>query len=302
MRFALRRAALGLCQLIGVSLLAFGLLELAPGDYLDEMKVDPQLAPETLDQWREQYGLNQGVAARYGKWAQSVLRGEFGMSLAYGRPVSELLRGRLWNTLRLALCALALAWLTAVPLGAWCAAHPQAWAARSVGAAVSAVLALPDLLVALLALALPLWSGIGPVSGRMLPAAVALALVTLPPIFRHTRSSVSQTLALPFVEHLRACGVGERRILARHVLPAAMLPIIPLFGLSLGGLTSASLVVEVVLSWPGMGPLLLESILARDAAVVMAAVLLASCLLVFGNLLADLLLYAADPRIRAEEP
>ncbi|MBL8214768.1 MAG: ABC transporter permease [Bryobacterales bacterium] len=219
MRFAMRRAALGLLLLLGVSLLAVGLLELAPGDYLDEMKVDPSLAPETLEQWREQYGLNQGIATRYGRWAQSVLRGEFGMSLAYGRPVSELLAGRVGNTARLALGALVLAWMTALPLGAWCAAYPSAWAARAIGAAVSAVLALPDLLVALRVLPLPLWLGIGPWSGRIArhngarPGNPAAALQNR--TFTTTKTAPF-SLAPPFAA---ACSMS--RTPARSSLPAS---------------------------------------------------------------------------------
>ena len=295
----LQRLAQTFLRLAGVSVLAFAFLELAPGDYLDEMKVNPQIAPEAVARWREDYGLQRSAVSRYGRWAAAVLQGDFGQSMAYGLPVSRLLWDRAGRTLLLSLTALALSWLIAVPLGVWCAYRPRGVLDRALGVLVAALLSLPDLLVGLLILALALRWGLPPVSGQLLPAALALAAVSFAPVFRHTRSAMREVLALPFVDHLRACGVADRRILFGPALRAAANPLITLFGLTLAGLTSASLIVEVTLSWPGLGPLLLEAILARDVAVVLAAVLLSSALLLVGNLVSDLLLLAADPRIRS---
>ncbi|MBL8222559.1 MAG: ABC transporter permease [Bryobacterales bacterium] len=222
--------------------------------------------------------------------------------MAYGIPVSDLLQGRAWNTLVLSLSALALCWVVAVPLGVWSAARPRGWTDRFAGSAATVFLSLPDLLAGLLALVVTVRLGIVTVNGRFFPAVVALACLAFPAVFRHTRSSMQQALVLPFVEHLRACGVTEGRILFVHAARAAANPMISLLGLSFAGLTSSSLVIEVTLNWPGLGPLLLESILARDMAVVLAAVLLAAVCMLLGNLVADLMLYAADPRIRREAP
>jgi peptide/nickel transport system permease protein len=121
----------------------------------------------------------------------------------------------------------------------------------------------------------------------------------LPVLVRYVRASVADALEAPFVRAARAHGIPERRVLYRHALPAAANPLVSLFGLSLAGLLSMSLLVEVVLSWPGLGPLLLEAILARDFYLVLGLVLASALLLVGGNLLADVLLLATDPRIRA---
>ena len=128
----------------------------------------------------------------------------------------------------------------------------------------------------------------------VLPAA-ALVLGILPALVRHVRASVADVLASPFVRAARAHGIPEGRVLLRHVLPAAANPLVSLFGLSLAGLLSMSLVVEVVMSWPGLGPLLLDAILARDFFLALGLVLVSTVLLVGGNMLADALLLATDP-------
>lgn len=294
----LQRLAGAVLQLAAVSVLAFGLMELAPGDYLDDMRVNPQIPAETVTKWRDDFGLDQPAPLRYWRWVRSVTRGEFGLSMAYGIPVSELLAPRVGRTVALSLLALTLAWLIALPCGVWCAARRGGWADRLLGGGSTLALALPEVLAGLLLLQGALWAAWGPVSGRIGPAAAVLAFVSFPTVFRHTRNSVAETLRLPFVDHLRAAGLSETRILLRHVLPASLNPLVSLLSLSLAGVTSASFVVEVTLSWPGMGPLLLEAILARDVAVVLASVMLAAVLLQAATLAGDLLLFAVDPRIR----
>jgi peptide/nickel transport system permease protein len=132
-----------------------------------------------------------------------------------------------------------------------------------------------------------------------LPTA-ALVLSVLPLLVRHVRAAVSEVLDAPFLLAAEGHGIPRRTLLYRYALPAAANPLISLFGFSIGTLLSGSLLVEVVMSWPGLGPFLLEAILARDLYVVIGGVLLSTFFLVGGNFLADLLLYWADPRIRTE--
>jgi peptide/nickel transport system permease protein len=131
----------------------------------------------------------------------------------------------------------------------------------------------------------------------VLPVAV-LVLGMLPILVRHVRASMAEAIDSPFALSARAQGISRRRLLFRHLLPAAANPLISLFGFSLGTLLSASLLIEVVMGWPGLGPLFLEAIMARDFALVLAVVMLSASFLVVGNLLADILLYRMDPRIR----
>jgi peptide/nickel transport system permease protein len=317
----LRRLAHGLVLLAAVSALSFVLVEMAPGDFFGEMRLDPRLSEETVRLLRERHGLDRPLHERYARWLGSLLRGELGFSFAYGQPVAPLLWPRARNTLLLTATATALAWLVAVPLGVWWASRQRGPAGHALSVLTALLLAVPDLLLAFALLLLAVRTGWFPAGGMVslgheampllaraldvlrhlaLPAA-ALVLGVLPVLLRHVRGAVAAALGEPFVRAARAHGIGERRILFRHVLPAAANPLLSLFGLSLAGLLSLSLLVEVVMSWPGLGPLLLEAILARDFHLVVGPVLLSTLFLVCGNLAADLLLLAADPRIRAEE-
>jgi peptide/nickel transport system permease protein len=316
-----RRVAHGFLLLVGVSVLSFVLVELAPGDYFAEMRLDPRISEATVRALRARYGLGRPLPERYLRWAASLARGELGYSFAYGQPVGPLLWPRVRNTLLLTGTATSVAWMLAVPLGAWWATRRRGVADASLNGLTAILLALPDVVLALGLLLVAVRTGWFPAGGMVslgheqmsagerlrdvaahlvLPV-TALVLGILPVLVRYVRASVADALAAPFVRAARAHGIPERRVLLRHALPAAANPLISLFGLSLAGLLSTSLLVEVVMSWPGLGPLMLEAILARDFYLVLGPVLASTLLLVGGNLLADALLLAADPRIRSEE-
>lgn len=298
-----RRLAWGVAVLALVSIGTFLLAEAAPGDYYAALRLDPRISEAAIATWSARHGLDRPLPVRYARWLGSVARGELGWSLSHQAPVGPLLADRAARTLVLTATATALAWLVALPWGAWAAVRPRRWADR-VGEGTSALLlAVPELVVALAFLlwaAANDWPVLGGADLRHLPLpAVALAAVALPQVLRHVRSAVAGALAEPWAAAARAHGIGGARLL-RGALRAAAPPLVTLLGLSLGGLLSGSFVIEIVLGWPGMGPLLYEAILARDLHVVVAAILLAAALLLAGNLVADLLLVIADPRVRDE--
>lgn len=320
MSFLWRRVVHSFFLLLGVSLLSFGLFELAPGDFFDEMRLNPQISPATVAALRARYGLDRPLPERYARWLRSVASGEMGYSFAYASPVGPLLRDRALRTLALAGTATVLAWLIAIPLGVYSAARQGQWPDRICAAGTSVLLATPDLLVALGLLFLAVRTGAFPTGGMLSPGFAdlepwgkardvvshavlpisALVLGTLPVLVRHVRASMIEALSSPFVRAARGHGIARRRLLFRHALPAAAKPLVSLFGFSVASLLSMSLLVEVVMSWPGLGPLLLEAILARDFHLVVGPVVVSTLFLLAGNLVADLLLYAADPRIRRE--
>jgi len=302
----------GVLLLVGVSVLSFVFAELAPGDYFSELRADPRVSAEAVAALRAQYGLDRPLPVRYAAWVASVIRGDFGYSLAYNSPVGPLLWGRVRATLLLTGTATFLAWLIALPLGIWNATARGTWGDSVSKVVLSFLLAVPDLLWAIVFLMLAVETGYFPAGGMVspgpervedvawhlvLPVAV-LVLGMLPALVRHVRASMAEAIDSPFALSARAQGIPRRRLLFRHLLPAAANPLISLFGFSLGTLLSASLLVEVVMGWPGLGPLFLEAIMARDFALVLAVVMLSASLLVVGNLLADILLYRMDPRIR----
>ncbi len=313
-----RRLVSSLALMLAVSMLSFLLAELAPGDFLADMRLDPRISEDTLAALRARYGLDQPLAVRYLSWLRSIASGELGFSFARNMPVAPLLWPRARNTLALATLATLLAWSIAVPLGVSAAARPGGWIDRLSLAAASLLMAVPEILLGLGCLLLAVRTGAWPTGGMRSPGfedlgawgqardlawhfvlpVTALVLASLPVLLRHVRSAMVEALHAPFVHAARGHGVGRRRLLYRHALPAAANPLISLFGLSIAGLLSGSLLIEIILSWPGLGPLLLEAILARDLHVVVGVILFSGLLLIAGNLLADVLLFLVDPRIR----
>jgi peptide/nickel transport system permease protein len=304
--------------MLAVSAASFTLFQLAPGDFFTEMRLNPQISNDVVNQLRQKYGLDQPVFQRYRAWLCSLSHGDLGFSFAYGAPVRALLLARVPNTLLLTSIATAIAWGLAIPLGTVSAASPQSVLARVVSAGTVTLLVTPELLLALACLVIGVrtgwsrlalttssydaspWQGLRESSTRLLMPTLALVLGSLPALVRHVASAMHEALASPCIVAARAHGIARRRLLYRHALPVALNPLISLFGTSLGSLLSASLVVEVVMGWPGIGPLLLEAIMNRDIYVVIGVVMLSSCLVVCGAFAADVLLFAVDPRIRVE--
>jgi peptide/nickel transport system permease protein len=320
MKYCARRLFHATLLLLGVSIFSFVILGLAPGDFFSPMRLNPQISSRTVTGLRSQYGLDRSLPVRYGHWLQAVLKGDLGPSFAYNSPVTPLLAVRARNTILLTATSMLLAWILAIPLGIWSAVHRGKWGDRAGGAVTSTLLTVPDLVLFLVLLLLAvrtgwfptggmvsasfsdlnLWNKVKDVAEHLFLPALGLAIATLPTLLRHVRSAMIEVLEAPFIRAARAHGIAERRVLFRYALPVAASPLISLFGFSLGTMLSASLLVEVILSWPGIGPLLVEAILAKDVYVVMGAVMLSSVFLVAGNLFADLMLFAADPRIRVE--
>ena len=321
MRYLCLRLGRGLLVLAGVSVLSFVLAELAPGSVFDEIRLDPRISAETVAAMRDRYGLDRSLPDKYFHWVQSIPRGELGFSVAYDSPVGPLLWPRARNTLLLTVPATVLAWCIAVPVGAWAARRPGGPADRATAGATTVLLSVPDLLLGLSLLLLAVRSGYFPTGGMIsvgfaelgpwekakdvvshffLPVA-ALTLINLPVLVRHVRASLLDVLRAPFIQAARGAGIPERRLLLRHALRAAANPLISLLGLSVATLLSASVVVEMIMSWPGLGPLLIEAVAARDLHLVVGAVMCSTALLIAGNLVADALLYVADPRLRARQ-
>jgi len=320
MRYLLRRSAHAAFLLLGVSLLAFAFTVLVPGSYFDEMRLNPQIAPETIVALRSRYELDRPLPVRYVHWVIWLAHGDMGFSFAYNTPVAPLLLVRARNTLLLTVTAMLLAWGIALPLGIWSADHLGGLPDRLLSWGTAALLLIPDLALALGLLVIAVKTRRLPTGGMVSPnfenlsffgkasdlllhmtlPVAALVLSVLPLLVRHVRAAVGEVLVAPFLLAAEGHGIPRRTLLYRYALAAAANPLIALFGFSLGTLLSGSLLIEVVMSWPGLGSFLLEAILARDIYVVIGGVLLSTLFLVGGNFLADLLLYWADPRIRTE--
>ncbi|HET7439671.1 MAG TPA: ABC transporter permease [Terriglobales bacterium] len=319
MKYFARRFVRGVLLLWGVSALCFLFMEMAPGSFFDEMRLNPQISPQTISALRVRYGLDQPLILRYGRWMQSLAHGDLGYSIAYNVPVAPLLWSRAKNTLLLTITATILTWLLAVPLGVWAAAR-RGWLDRLVATGSSFLISIPEIVIGLALLAFVVSWRILPVGGmtsagfdelslmgklrdvllRMaLPTAI-LVLGGIAVVIRHIRASVVEVLDAPYIQAARGLGIGRARLLFRHVLPVAANPAISLFGFSIATLLSGSLLMEVIAGWPGLGPLMLEATLSRDLYLVIGGIMLSAVFMLGGNFIADLLLLASDPRIRTE--
>jgi peptide/nickel transport system permease protein len=319
-RFMAGRLAQAVFLLLGVSFLSFLFLSLAPGDFFQELMLNPQVSSVTVTRLRAQYGMDQPFPIRYGRWLTSAASGNLGYSFAYGSPAGPILWVRARNTLILSTIAFSVSWLLALLLGILCAESPGSLLDRVCHLTTSGLLAVPDLVLGLGFLLFAMRTGWFHVGGMVSPGfdtlsyrhqvidivshlalpVLLLALCNLPLLLRHVRVALMSTLDLPFIRAANGYGIGRFRVLLRHALPAAINPLASLIGLSLASLLSASLLTEVIMSWPGLGPLLLEAIEQHDVYLVLGAVTLSTMLLVAAFIGTDILLYALDPRIRSE--
>lgn len=301
-RFLLRRLRQTLLLLFLLSLLVFLLFELIPGDYLTEMELNAHVSTQQVEQLRSRYGLDQPFYIQYFLWLKAILSGNLGYSFAQQRPAVALIFERLENTLLLGATAFLMTLALMFPIGILSALYSGRWPDR-LGSAFSLLgLSSPPLLLALFGLYLAFvtrWFPLGGLGGPrhwILPGLV-LALPLAAYLIRQLRLEMIDALQQPHVLSAAARGLSPPRIVW-HALRAALNPMISLLGLSWGALLGGSVVVEKIFSWPGLGLLLVDSILSRDLFVALNSILVSALLVIFSNLLADLALAWNDPRIR----
>ncbi len=315
-RLIIRRVVFLIPLLLAVALCSFFLVRIAPGDFFSELSANPQISEETISALRERYALDQPWHWQFVRWLGRALHGDFGYSFACNCPVSLLIVERVMNTMALALAGLLLGLLIALPLGIIAARRRQL--DRILTFFSSLGLSLPAFLLSILALLLAAKTGWFPIGGvrsldydklsvagkladflhhLILPATV-LAVRQAPAYLRQMRVSMLEALSQDYILTARAKGLAERSVFFKHAFRNAAGPIISMFGNSLGSLLSGAFMVEAVMSWPGLGSLAVSSLLSRDLYALIACLIYAALLLALGNLLGDLLLAAADPRIR----
>lgn len=315
-----RRLAQAIPLLFGISLLSFLIVALAPGDPLAHLATDPHISPQTIEALRHRLGLDVPAHIRYWRWLVGLLHGDWGISLQYRIPVSTLIATRALNTLILSLSATLVAILIGVPLGIIAAVRRQSLIDRACGWLSTISLSTPRVFLGLLALLLAAKTGWFPIGGqhsaafdrltsvqRLLDAlhhlilpALVLSLAPLAVYLRQMRGHLLETLDQEYVRTARAKGLSRSAVILKHALRPALNPVITLFGYSIGNLLSGSALVETIMAWPGVGQMTVQAVFARDIYVLMAAVMVTSLLLIVGNMIADLLLAANDPKIKLE--
>lgn len=316
--YILRRLLQTIPLLLGISAMTFLLLQLTPGDFLNQMAENPAISTETLEAMRSRFGLDQPWYVQYGMYLKNVLfRFDFGESFSRHQPVFTVLKDGLLNTLLLASAAAVVTWALAIPLGVWAAVRQYSWIDKGLSLIAFIWLSIPEVLSGLLLLLVAAKTGWFPVGGMrsidwqdldamgkfldlvhhlILPAFV-VGLIPLASRMRQMRANLLDVLRLDYVTTARAKGLDENVVIFKHALRNALNPLITLFGFTLGYLLSGSFIAEIIFSWPGLGRITLDALLTQDQYLVMGSVLMASSMLVLGNLIADLLLAVADPRI-----
>lgn len=297
-----------------VSSAALVLTRLAPGDFTTEL---PALAADDRERLRHDLGLDRPLLEQYVVWLGAALRLDFGQSLLYSRPVSELLGERALNTSILAAAALLLATLLGIPTGIYTGTR-AAGTGRSLLRGVSILLLSVPPLVGSLALVLvaartgwfpiggmtslaaePTWIGwLADVAAHLPVPVLALALPLAATLERVQSQAMAEASREPFVRASRARGVSARAALLRHAWPASLGPVLGVYGMVIGALFSGSFVVEVVTAWPGLGRLMFDALRARDLFLVVGTAAAGATCLALGTLVADLVHAAIDPRIR----
>jgi len=315
-QYLLRRLLIAVPSLLGISLVLFCVLALAPGDPFGELTTNPNVPPEVAAALRVKFGLDDPILVRYWRWLLAMLQGDWGFSFVSRVNVDTLIMQRLPATLVVIGLSQVLALAIALPVGVLAARKPYSIFDQIANTFAFIGFSLPTFFTGLvLILIFSIWldwlpfvyrSDISATGWRwywehlrqaIMPMAV-LALFQAASMTRYVRSAVLDVIRLDYVTTARAKGVGERRVILKHVVRNALIPVVTLVALQMPALFGGAIVTEQIFRIPGIGSLLISSILANDTPVIMAVTFVFSCLVVFFNLMADLLYGWLDPRIK----
>ncbi|RDE09282.1 ABC transporter permease [Pelagibacterium lacus] len=313
-RFVLGRVTMMLASLLVASIVIFLVLEVLPGDPAAFM-LGLNSSAEALQALREQLGLNQPVLARYGAWLSGMVRGDFGISYTYRVPVAGLIADRLWVSLPLAIYALTLSTLIAIPVGLLAAANRNGAVDLGAMGLAQIGIALPNfwfamLLVLVFSVGLrwfssggfPGWEDPGAAMAALTLPAIALALPQASILARIMRSSLIDALEEDYVRTARAKGLTRTQALIRHALRNALIPVITIMGLQFSFLLAGAIIIENVFYLPGLGRLAFQAISARDLIVVRSVVMILVFAVIVVTFLVDIAYALVDPRLRQGRP
>ena len=315
-KYILRRLGISIPVLIGVTLLIFIFISVAPGDPVSSM-IDPTLGDftaERMAQARADLGLDKPLPVRYVLWLKEILHGNLGYSMITRKPVIEMVGHRLWATIRLTLIALAVSVVVGISIGILSAIKQYTWIDYLSTFFSFAAVSIPGFflslgLIYLLALKLKwlptsgmftlgqpqsLWDNIR----HMIMPVMVLGVGSAAPLVRYARSSMLEVMRQEYVNTARAKGQRERWVILKHAFPNALIPLITVIGLRLPGLFGGSVIVEQIFHWQGMGTLAIWAVTNRDYTLLMGLNLISGTLVLGANLLADIGYAIVDPRVR----
>ena len=320
--YVTKRMLQGLLTILLASMLSFIIIQMAPGDYLDTLKQNPKIAEETIQQLTIKFGLDQPWYVQYWRWlVRVVTQLDFGTSFVYNRSVASLLAERIPATLLLAISSIILTWLIAIPLGILSAVKQSSWTDKNLRVISYLGQGVPSFITALFLLIVAQYlspllpvgnmtslnhtelSPIGQIldiGWHMILPTMALSVTSFAGLMRLMRGQMLDVMRQDYIQTARAKGLPEDKVIYVHALRNAINPLITLLGFELASLLGGSFIAEFFFNWPGLGRLILQAVTAQDLYLVMGSLTMGATMLIVGNLLADLLLKAVDPRIKLE--
>jgi len=321
-RYILKRLIQMIPLLVLISIISFGVAKLAPGSVLDKMKANPRVSEERIKMEAERLGEGKPLYVQYGKWVASFVDPSQGMgySYTYNAPVASVIGQRLGNTLILGLAAMLFTWLIALPLGIFSAVRQYSLGDKIFSLVSFISLGIPDFFLALLLLYFASRTGFLPIGGIESPQAftfpwyqylgdrlmhlivptIAVGIGTIAILQRRMRGNLLDVLGEDYIRTARAKGLPENKVIYKHAVRNAINPLVTLLGYDIAALLSGFALVENVVGWPGLGQLMLQAMTGQDISLAMAGLMIGALMLLFGNLLADVLLAQVDPRIKLE--
>lgn len=321
--YIVKRLLQALLTLLLASALCFAIVELAPGDYLDTLKENPQISPERIAELTQQFGLDQPSLVQYWRWLWRVVTHfDFGESFVYFRSVSSLLVERIPATLLLAVSSIIITWAIAIPLGIVSAVKQNSRLDKVLRVLSYFGQGFPSFITALIFLIFAQYaSPLFPVGGmtsinheefstvgkildigwHMILPTLALSITSFAGLQRLARGQLLDVLRQDYIQTARAKGLSEDKVIYVHALRNAINPLITLIGFEFASLLGGSFIAEFFFNWPGLGRLTLQAVTAQDKYLVMASLMMGAAMLIIGNLIADLLLKSVDPRIKLED-
>jgi peptide/nickel transport system permease protein len=316
-QYLLRRLVISIPVLIGISMFTFAMVAVAPGNAVTAM-INPEsaglLGPDWVKQQEDKLGLNDPIPIRYVRWIQQIVQGNLGYSATDHQPIANKIGARIEPTLLLMGTALLISLLIAIPIGILSAIKQYSvvdYLATILGLVAISIpsffLALGGIFIFGLKLGWLPVAGMHTIGGRetigdllqhlFLPAFV-LGLASAAPLIRYVRSSMLEVIHQPYVSVARAKGLTERVVMFRHAARNALIPVITVIALALPNLLGGTVIIETIFAWPGMGQLAITAVRGRDFPMILALNLLIASLILFCNLVADVLYGVIDPRIK----
>jgi peptide/nickel transport system permease protein len=314
-QYVIRRLLIMIPSLLGISLVLFTVLALAPGDPFSEIAANPAIPPEVAQALRAKFGLDDPVWTRYLHWLNAMMHGDWGFSFASRVDVDRLIMQRLPTTLMVIGAAQLLAILVALPVGVLAGTKPYSIFDQIANTLAFVGFSLPTFFTGLLLILLfsvkldwlPIvyrtdldatgWQWLWEEIKQSIMPVMVLGLFQGASLVRYVRSAVLDVVRLDYVTTARSKGVGERQVIVRHVVRTALIPVVTLIALQMPIVFGGAIVTEQIFRVPGIGSLLISAMLANDTPVVMAVTFVLACLVVFFNFIADILYGWLDPRI-----